>query len=138
MLSGLVSGCKVMLVRSDSGSDVLKEGLQGAGADVVEFQSYRLEEAGETPELLRIFEALESGGLDAVAFTSPMSASVFIGRMRERFGGRADPILDSIAIAAIGRPTSMRLKELGHPPRIVPEKTTFKDMLQACLDVLGE
>ncbi len=138
MLSGLVSGCKVMLVRSDSGSDVLKEGLQGAGADVVEFQSYRLEEAGETPELLRIFEALESGGLDAVAFTSPMSASVFIGRMRERFGVRADPILDSIAIAAIGRPTSMRLKELGHPPRIVPEKTTFKDMLQACLDVLGE
>ena len=138
MLSGLVSGRKVMLVRSDSGSDVLVQGLEEAGAEVVLFQSYRLEEAGETPELSRIFDALEAGCLDAVAFTSPMSASVFIGRLRERFGDRADSMLDSTAVAAIGRPTSMRLKELGHPPRIVPEKTTFKDMLQACLDVLEE
>ncbi|MBP5203808.1 MAG: uroporphyrinogen-III synthase [Candidatus Methanomethylophilaceae archaeon] len=136
MLSGLVSGRRVMLVRSDSGSDVLVQGLEEAGAEVLVFQSYRLEEAGETPELLKIFDALEAGDLDAMAFTSPMSASVFIERMRERFGVRADSILDSAAIAAIGRPTSLRLEELGHPPRIVPGKTTFKDMLQACLDVL--
>ena len=137
MLSELVSECKVMLVRSDSGSDVLKKGLEGAGADVTEFQSYRLEEAGETPELLEIFEALESGGLDVVAFTSPMSAAVFIERMRSRMGNRADSLLDAVRIAAIGRPTSIRLSELGHAPQIVPCKTTFRDMLEACLDYSG-
>jgi uroporphyrinogen-III synthase len=43
-------------------------------------------------------------------------------------------MLSPVDIAAIGRPTSKRLAELGHPPQIVPEKTTFRDMLEAILD----
>ncbi len=78
MLSPLARGKGIMLVRSDSGTDILREGLAEAGADVIEFPAYRLEKVGMTPELRSIMGALEAGGLDAIAFTSPMSASSFI------------------------------------------------------------
>ena len=109
MLSERARGRTIILVRSDSGTDVLREGLSKAGAKVVEFAAYRLEKA----------------------FTSPMSASMFVEEMRGRFGDRADGLLSGVRLAAIGKPTSQRLAELGHPPDIVPEKTTFKDMLEA-------
>ncbi len=131
MLSGMARGRRVMLVRSDSGSEVIREGLAEAGADVTEFAAYRLEKAGMTPELSRILDEIESGGLDVMAFTSPLSASSFMEAVRERFGGRAGEMAGRIKLAAIGRPTAMRLAELGHPPDIVPERTTFKDMLEA-------
>ncbi len=130
MLSPLVRGKGVMLVRSDSGTDILREGLSDAGAEVIEFPAYRLEKVGMTPELKAIMGALESGGLDAIAFTSPMSASSFREELEAEYGAdKADRMLSSVDRAAIGRPTSERLKQLGHPPQIVPEKTTFRDML---------
>ena len=131
MLSKKAKGKTIILVRLDSGTDVLREGLFKAGAWVLEFAAYRLEEAGMTDELARILDAIESGDLDVMAFTSPMSASMFVNSMKERFGDRADALLDSVKLAAIGKPTALRLTELGHPPAIVPEKTTFKDMLVA-------
>ena len=131
MLSGKVARKTVMLVRSDSGTDVLRDGLAKAGAKVMEFAAYRLVKAGTTEELARIMDAVESGSLDVMAFTSPMSATMFLEEMRGRFGDRADPLLGRMKLAAIGRPTAQRLSELGHPPDIVPEKTTFKDMLEA-------
>ncbi len=131
MLSDKVKGKTVILVRSDSGTDVLREGLFKAGAWVLEFPAYRLEEAGVTDDLVKIMDAIESGDLDVMAFTSPMSAKMFVGNMKERFGDRADSLLNSIKLAAIGKPTALALTELGHPPSIVPEKTTFKDMMEA-------
>ncbi len=131
MLADKVNRKTVLLVRSDSGTDVLRDGLVKAGARVQEFAAYRLEKAGVTDDLVRIMDAIESGDLDVMAFTSPMSASTFIEDMKDRFGDRADSLLDSIKLAAIGKPTALRLTELGHPPAIVPEKTTFRDMLEA-------
>ncbi len=131
MLSDKVKRKTVLLVRSDSGTDVLRDGLAKAGAKVIEFAAYRLQKAGVTDDLVKIMDAIESGNLDVMAFTSPMSASTFIEEMKNRFGDRADSLLDSIKLAAIGKPTALRLTELGHPPAIVPEKTTFNDMMVA-------
>jgi uroporphyrinogen-III synthase len=131
MLSERARGRTIILVRSDSGTDVLRDGLSKAGAKVVEFAAYRLEKAGMTDELSKIMDSIGSGELDVMAFTSPMSASMFVEEMRGRFGDRADGLLSGVKLAAIGKPTSQRLAELGHPPDIVPEKTTFKDMLEA-------
>lgn len=131
-LDGRIDGKNVMLVRSDSGSAVLKEGLLEEGANVVEFASYRLRKIGMTPELERIFEGLEDGSIDAVGFTSPMSAESFVTSMKERFGEKEYMgILSERKVAAIGRPTSMKLAMLGRTPDIVPERTTFRDMLIA-------
>lgn len=130
-----VEGKNVMLVRSDSGSAVLKEGLLEEGANVIEFASYRLRKVGITPELKNIFEGLKDGSIDVIGFTSPMSAESFLSLMEGEYGkDECMKILSKRKIAAIGRPTSVKLTMLGRAPDIVPEKTTFEDMLIAVRD----
>ncbi len=125
---------RVIIVRSDSGTDILSDGLRDSGADLVDIASYRLKKVGMCPELLRMFEAIRDREMDVMAFTSPMSASSFVEGMREHFGKEADGYLKGIRLAAIGRPTSERMTSLGFPPDIVPAETTFRDMLLTIRD----
>lgn len=132
MLKGEVSGRRVVIVRSDSGTDILSDGLRDSGADLVDIASYKLKEVGMCPALLHMFLAIKSGRMDVMAFTSPMSATSFITKMEEHFGAeRAHAYMHNVKVAAIGRPTSERLASLGFPPDIVPAETTFHDMLLA-------
>lgn len=134
-LNGKVDGKGVMLVRSDSGSDVLKQGLLDDGADIIEFASYRLKKVGMTDDLAILMDGFEDGSIDAVGFTSPMSADSFFSLLNKRFGeAESKEILSKRKVAAIGRPTAMKLTSLGRAPDIVPEKTTFEDMLKAIRD----
>lgn len=139
LLKDEARGKRIVIVRSDSGSDVLSDGLREAGADLVCIASYKLKEVGMCPALLHLLIAVKRGQLDCMAFTSPMSVSSFIRHLEERFGKeKGDEYLRGIKIAAIGRPTSERLESLGFKPDIVPEKTTFHDMLQAVKDAFPE
>ncbi|MFT0898635.1 uroporphyrinogen-III synthase [Candidatus Methanoprimaticola sp. MG2] len=132
MMRDEVGGKRVILVRSDSGSDVLSDGMMDAGAELVDIAAYRLKEAGMGNALLHMMMELKSGRIDVMAFTSPMSASMFIAAVEKQFGKeRGDEYLHSVKVAAIGIPTKKRLTELGFAPDIVPEKTTFTDMLKA-------
>lgn len=139
MLKGGAQGSRIVLVRSDSGSDVLSDGLKEAGATVADIAVYRLREAGMGNALLHMLTSLKQGRIDVMAFSSPMSASSFISRVESHYGKeRGDEYLHRVKIAAIGLPTSRKLEELGFPPDIVPEKTTFHDMLLAIRDVFGQ
>ena len=139
LLKSEAAGRRVVIVRSDSGSDVLSDGLGDAGADLVCIASYKLREVGMCPALLHLLIAVKRGQLDCMAFTSPMSASSFIRHVEDRFGReKGHEYLRGMKIAAIGRPTSERLESLGFKPDIVPEKTTFHDMLQAIKDAFPE
>ena len=139
LLKDEAAGRRVVIVRSDSGSDVLSDGLRAAGADLVSIASYKLKEVGMCPALLHLLLAVKRRQLDVMAFSSPMSASSFIRHVEEHFGKeRGDEYLRQIKIAAIGKPTSERLESLGFKPDIVPEKTTFHDMLQAIKDAFPE
>lgn len=139
LLKDDVSGRRVVLLRSDSGSDVLSDGLREAGADLEDVAVYRLEEAGMGNALLHMMISLKRGRIDAMAFSSPMSASTFVSRLEAQYGKEdAARYLKSAKIAAIGEPTRRRLTELGFPPDIVPEKTTFTDMLRAIREAFPE
>ena len=132
LLKGEASGRRIVVIRSDSGSDVLSDGLRAAGADLVDIASYKLKEVGMCPALLHMMIAVKRAQMDVMAFTSPMSASSFIRHLEEHYGKeKGDEYLRQIKIAAIGRPTSERLESLGFKPDIVPEDTTFHDMLLA-------
>ena len=122
LLKDEARGRRIVIVRSDSGSDVLSDGLREAGADLVCIASYKLKEVGMCPALLHLLIAVKRGQ-----------------HLEERFGKeKGDEYLRGIKIAAIGRPTSERLESLGFKPDIVPEKTTFHDMLQAVKDAFPE
>ncbi len=130
---------RVVVIRSDSGTDVLSDGLRDVGADLVDVASYKLKEVGICPALLHMMIAVKRRQIDVMAFTSPMSASSFISHLEKHFGKEeGDGYLHRIKIAAIGRPTSERLESLGFKPDIVPEETTFHDMLLAIKAVFPE
>lgn len=125
-----VRGKIVLLVRSDSGSDLLLDGLRDNGAEVIDFAAYRLKEVGMTDELSKIMDGINGGSVDVMAFTSPMSAESFILLLRDRYGViKAAEMMENVKVAAIGRPTYMKLESLGRKPDLIPERTTFFDML---------
>jgi len=119
---------KVILVRSDSGTEIISEGLASSGYDIIDVATYKLEAAEIGDEMKALLRAVKDE-LDWMAFTSPMSASTFFDRMKEMYGNDYLALLDSIKVAAIGRPTAEMLESLGRKPDLIPEKTTFHDLL---------
>jgi len=131
-LKDSVSGKRILLMRSDKGSRVLVDELVSSGADVTEFFPYRLEPSEMTPELRRMIEEGASGGIDAFAFSSPLSAHSFIDHCLNEIGPeKTMRMLRGSLIAAIGKPTEAELRRLGIDADIVPERSTFRDMLEA-------
>lgn len=137
MLENKVKGKTVLLIRSDSGTEVLFEGLSEAGADAVTIATYRLEEYGMTPELIEIMNSIENGYLDVMAFTSPKSSRIFYSQMKERFGDRTSNLMNSVKIAAIGGPTADALRKLGSEPDIIASEFTFMGMLKNIMSFFG-
>ncbi len=83
--SRYVSG-RIAIVRSDRGSRLLSDGLREHGLETEDIAVYRLREADLGPEMSEIMDMIYAGCLDWMAFTSPMSAESFFGRMRDRYG----------------------------------------------------
>lgn len=137
MLKDKVCGKTVLLVRSDSGTRVLSEGLSEAGADVVTIATYKLEDFGLTPELSKIMDSIENGDLDVMAFTSPKSSRIFYSQMNERFGKETSALMNSVKVAAIGDPTAYALRELNREPDIIAEEFTFTGMLNSIASFFG-
>ena len=130
--AGEFSGKRVVMVRSDSGTEVLSEGMSDLGAELVDIAAYTLVDAGVTDGTVAMMEAIRDGRMDWIAFTSPMSASVFFGHMEERFGDDGLRMMCSrVRVAAIGRPTAEELKSMGRPADLVPQRSTFRDLLEA-------
>lgn len=133
-----VRGKTALLVRSDNGSDVLTKGLEESGATVIDFPSYRLKAVGMTEDLAYIMDSMDDGSVDVIAFTSPMSAESFFLFLEVRYGkSKVKDIMSNIKIAAIGRPTALKLKSLGFFVDVVPSNTTFIDMLQSIKNVMS-
>ena len=133
MMKDKVAGRKVVIVRSDRGSKVLSDGLTEAGAEVIDIAAYKLEEAGMSNGLLHMIISIKRKAIDYMAFTSPLSAESFFAQIEDYYGKeKADRYLaENVKIAAIGKPTALKLESLGRKPDLVPEKTTFHDMLEA-------
>ena len=131
ILKGSVSGKRVVMIRSDSGTDVLSEGITAAGAELIDIPVYRLNDAGVTDATIRMMEVIADRSMDWIAFTSPMSASVFFRHMEERFGKVLGNtyMRENVRVAAIGRPTAESLESLGRPADLVSGKSTFRDLL---------
>ena len=109
------------------------DGLRDAGAEVTDVAAYCLKKAGMGNGLLHMMLSIKRKHMDCMAFTSPMSAQSFFDDIRDFFGQEdADRYMrENVKVAAIGRPTAMKLESLGRKPDIVPERTTFHDMLEA-------
>ena len=123
---------KVVAVRSDSGTDIISKGISSKGLEFIDIAAYKLIAADVGEDLYRMLDSIKDRRMDWMAFTSPMSALSFFQRMEERFGeGYLDMMKGNVKVAAIGRPTADMLRSLGREPDLIPEKTTFHDLLAA-------
>jgi len=123
-LKDSVKGKRVMVMRSNKGSDVLKIGLETAGAQVTEIFIYGLVQSScDVSEVI-------SRKIDVYAFTSAFSAKCFFCLLCEEIGrSKAMAILDEAFVAAIGRPTAGCLERMGIRVNLTSKKSTFKDLL---------
>ena len=131
-----VAGERVVVARSDHGSDVLLDGLREAGADVTETVLYRLtrpEGAGDAAELAG------AGDLDAVAFTSSLTVDNFLAAAADR--GVEDAARAGLAdavVGVIGPPTAETAAERGIDVDVVPDEASFDALATAVVDALDE
>jgi len=127
-------GATVEVARSDHGSAVLLEGLNGAGAYVHETVLYRLvrpDGAGQSAE------AAARGELAGACFTSSLTVEHFLEAAAER-GVRAAAIegLSDAAVGAIGDPTRETAESAGIAVDVVPETATFEALAAAVAERL--
>ncbi|MFC6721985.1 uroporphyrinogen-III synthase [Halobacteriaceae bacterium SHR40] len=133
-LAAEVDGARVEVARSDHGSDVLLDGLEGAGAFVHETILYRLTRpagAGRAAELAA------AGDLDAVLFTSTLTVENFLDAATER-GLREATIeeLNDAVVGAIGPPTAETARERGIEVDLVPDTADFEVLARRAVGLL--
>ena len=129
-----VAGERVVVARSDHGSDVLLDGLREAGADVTETVLYRLtrpDDAGDATEMAA------AGDLDAAAFTSSLTVENFLAAAADR--GVEDAARAGLAdavVGTIGPPTAETAADHGVDVDVVPDEASFEALATAVVDAL--
>jgi uroporphyrinogen-III synthase len=133
-LEARVAGERVVVARSDHGSDVLLDGLRDAGADVTETVLYRL----TRPDAAGIsVEAAAAGDLDAVAFTSSLTVDNFLAAAADRGVDEAARAgLADAVVGGIGPPTAETTRERGVDVDVVPDEASFEALATAVVDAL--
>ena len=134
-LADRVAGTRVVVARSDHGSDVLLDGLRDAGADVTETVLYRLSrptDAGDSAELAA------AGDLDAVAFTSSLTVENFLAAAADRgVRDEARAGLAEAVVGVIGPPTAETAADNGIEVDVVPDEASFEALATAVVDALN-
>ncbi|MCQ5375421.1 MAG: uroporphyrinogen-III synthase [Methanomassiliicoccales archaeon] len=127
-----IEGKSIFLLRSDKGEKKLVEKLKEFHAEVTEIIVYLLVPDVEDPGLLKVIDALVAEDLDILAFTSPLSARVFLKAAMKKYPERIiSDALDRSIVAAIGEPTKRTLESCGVRVDVVPPMATFESLLNA-------
>ena len=127
-------GKTVEVVRSTHGDPALITELGGSGGDGVlvhETAVYRLVLPDDGRQQRMIKDAL-NGKINVFAFTSAMTVHNFMTVARSMgTEGRIVDVLCERVVAAIGDPTADVLSGYGVSVDVMPEKFTFRDMIDA-------
>ena len=121
---GVGEGSRVLLPRALNAREILPDTLRERGAVVDVVPVYRTVPAQPDPAAL---EALASGGVDVVTFTSPSTACNFMAVLKT--AGVELPA--SAVIASIGPVTSEAAVELGLSVGIEAVESTVPDLVEA-------
>jgi uroporphyrinogen-III synthase len=126
---GEVKGKVVEIARSTHGAQVLVKDLISRGAEVHETQVYEIIRPWDGRQEKLLKSTLNSM-VDIFPFTSSMITRNFMAGAEEM--GIKEEVVKKIntkIVAAIGRPTAETLKEFGVEPKLVSEKSTFKNLI---------
>ncbi|HVL86552.1 MAG TPA: uroporphyrinogen-III synthase [Candidatus Thermoplasmatota archaeon] len=131
-LKARVGGKRVALLRSDHGAPALADGLEAAGASVVDIPVYHIGMPRDLAPATRLVQAVASQGADAFTFTSTLTFRNFLEIARKANVGEDVALaLSRGVVGAIGEPTRRVVEEAGFEVHAVPEEASFDELLAA-------
>lgn len=116
-------GSRMLLIRAETGRDILIEQLTEAGAEVTLAPAYQTVIPPESVDRLR----RELPTVDAVTFTSSSSVNNFFTLLQ----ASALSLPESIVLASIGPVTSATLRQHGHKPSVEAREATVASLASA-------
>jgi uroporphyrinogen III methyltransferase / synthase len=119
-----ISEAKVLYVTAEGARDILPEGLETMGADVLVIEAYRSIKDGQGAE--RLSRAIEAGKVDIATFTSASSVRAYIDAI-------GDEMAQRVPAASIGPQTSQALKENGIEVKYEAKESTIEGLVTAVL-----
>jgi len=124
------------LPRTLAARDVLPEGLEKMGADVILAESYRSIIPFDKVRIEILIEKILDSEIDAITFTSPLTAkNLFKVANDKEIPELTNKLSSTILTVSIGPITHRTLKELG-VESIYPKKYTVKDMIELMFENL--
>ena len=112
-----VEGCRIAIQLHGEPLPDVVEGLEVAGAEVVQLPVYRWEPPATPGPLDRLTDAVNCGEIDILAFTSAPAAASVLARARER--GVHDKLVDAlrnqVLVLCVGPVTAGPLENLNIP-----------------------
>jgi len=125
---------RVLLARSSSADNSLARALVKNGALVETVNLYDSVIPSDATSFKRFIDEIRSGNIQAILFTSSLSASNLFS-MSKNYTSPDElvPLLRRIRIGAIGPVTARKLSELGIPPNMMPETFIIDDALKELL-----
>jgi uroporphyrinogen III methyltransferase/synthase len=127
-------GKKVLIPRAEVAREILPQQLREKGATVDVVAVYRT--IAPEADLNRLREQIESGGIDAVTFTSSSTVRNFV----DMVGGmeQAKRLGTKTTVACIGPITAHSAEEAGLPVTIMPMENTVPALAQAIVRYFSE
>jgi len=133
-LSTFEKGRRVVLLRSSAADERLAKSLVSQGALVESLILYESVVPTETESVQEFLAALERGLIQAILFTSAVSASNLFAMAEPRVGSsRLIRLLRARLVGAIGPVTAERLRGLGIDPS-VPGRHLIEDAIEELVD----
>ena len=124
-----VAGKRVLLVRSNTGRETLREGLEQAGAKVDQAVFY---ETGYSKLRPVVREQVVGGAIDIITFTSSSTVNGFFSQVAPA------ELPGSVRLASIGPETSAAIRKYGYTPAIEAAEYTGAGLAEAILkSVMG-
>lgn len=127
--AGSLDGRRVLLPRSQAGSDVLPDALRALGADVDEVAAYR--PVADARELAALARRVAAGEVDVVALASASAASAYAEQVGAAEGGGPEGGAAGVLFACIGPVTAAAARASGLSPLITAEEHTGAGLVAA-------
>ena len=125
-------GLKLLIPRVQTGGrSILSDSFKLKGAEVTEVAAYESSCPKDMPQ--KTIEALNSGEIDIIAFTSGKTVKNTVSLFKKYFGENWLTLIEKIKLVSIGPQTTISCKKLIRKPDKEASPHDLEGLLQACL-----
>ena len=127
-------GLKLFIPRVQTGGrSILSDSFRLKGAEVTEVAAYESSCPKDIPQ--KTIEALKSGEIDIIAFTSGKTVINTVSLFEKYFGENWLKLIEKIKLVSIGPQTTISCKKLIRKPDKEAEPHDLEGLLKACLEL---